>query len=96
MPSHEPAARNCSEDKYTDMAFVAKLFGGAKTPALPPAPPPPPTRDDPAIAESRKKLRASELRRKGRRASIITGGAGVLGEAPLIQPQARGAQLLGG
>lgn len=70
------------------------LFGGS--PKIPPPPPPPPTRADPAIAESRKKLRASELRRKGRRATIITGGAGVLGEAPLIQPQASGAQLLGG
>ena len=59
-------------------------------------PPPPPKRDDPAIAESRKKLRASELRRKGRRSTIVTGGEGVLGEAPLIQPQARGAQLFGG
>ena len=58
-------------------------------------PPPPPKRDDPAIAEARKKLRASELRRKGRRSTIITGGAGVLGEVPLAQPQARGAQVLG-
>ena len=65
------------------------------TPALPPAPPPPPKRDDPAIAEARKKLRASELRRKGRRSMVVTGGEGVLGEAPLIQPQARGAQVLG-
>ena len=73
-----------------------KFLVGGGGPSLPPPPPPPPTRDDPAIAEARKKLRASELRRKGRRATIITGGAGVLGEAPLIQPQARGAQLLGG
>lgn len=65
-------------------------------PSLPARLPPPTTRDDPAIADAKKKLRASELRRKGRRASIITGGAGVLGEAPLSQPQARGAQLFGG
>ena len=64
-------------------------------PRLPPPPPPPPQRDDPAIAEARKKLRASELRRKGRRATILTGGEGVLGTAPLAQPRA-GSQLLGG
>jgi len=51
--------------------------------------------DDPAVVESRKKLRQSELRRKGRQASIITGGEGVLGSPPLAQPAARGAQVLG-
>ena len=78
------------------MGKFSAIFGGKPSGSQFISPPPPPKRDDPAIAESRKKLRASELRRKGRRASIITGGAGVLGEAPLIQPQARGAQLLGG
>ena len=71
------------------------LFGSPKQPALPPPPPPPPTPEDPAVVESKKKLRASELRRKGRRASIITGGEGVLGAAPLAQPRA-GSQTLGG
>lgn len=60
-----------------------------------PPPPPPPERDDPVVVASRKKLRQSELRRKGRQASIITGGEGVLGSAPLSQPAARGAQVLG-
>ena len=71
------------------------LFGAPKAPALPPPPPPPPKLDDPAIAVARKKQRASDLRRKGRRATIITGGEGVLGSAPLAQPQA-GSQTLGG
>lgn len=76
---------------------MGSLFGGgSRSPSLPPPPPPLPKRDDPAIAESKKKLRASELRRKGRRSFILTGGRGVLGEAPLAQPQAGGAQLLGG
>ena len=66
-----------------------------KTPRLPPPPPAPPKRDDPAVVESKKKLRASELRRKGRRATILTGGEGVQGTAPLAQPRA-GSQLLGG
>ena len=64
-------------------------------PRLPPGPAPPPQRDDPAVVAARKKLRASELRRKGRRATILTGGEGVLGTVPLAQPRA-GSQLLGG
>lgn len=71
------------------------LFGSPKQPAPPPPPPPPPKRDDPEVVASRKKLRQSELRRKGRQASIITGGEGVLGSPPLAQPAARGANILG-
>ena len=65
-------------------------------PRLPPPPPPPVTREDPAIAAAAKKQRQADLRRRGRKATIITGGQGVLGDAPLAQPQARSAQLLGG
>ena len=65
-------------------------------PSLPPPAPPPVKRDDPAIADARKKQEAAELRRKGRKSLNLTGGQGVLGTAPLAQPQARSAQLLGG
>lgn len=64
-----------------------------------PAPAPVVTRDDPAIEESRKKLRESEAKRKGRAASILTSGQGAddeLGGSQLSQPTARGAQVLGG
>ena len=63
---------------------------------LPPPPPPPVTRKDPAIALAAKKQREADLRRRGRASTIISGGRGVTGTAPLAQPQARGAQLLGG
>lgn len=68
-------------------------FGG---PSAPPPAPPPPTREDPAIAEAKKRLRSTELQRKGRRAAILTSGNGLddstLGVA---QPKA-GATTLGG
>lgn len=66
----------------------------------PPAPAPIaplPTQEDPEIAKAKKEQRSSELRRKGRRASILTSGAGVdddLGSAA-IRPQARAARLMG-
>ena len=72
---------------------VGNIFAPKPAP-LPPPPPPPPTPDDPAVVESKKKLRESELRRRGRRASILTGGQGALGEAEVARPEA-GAQLLG-
>lgn len=64
-------------------------------PSLPPAPPSPVTRADPAIAAAKTKQRSADLRRRGRRSTIVTGGQGVLGNTPLVQPRARGAQLLG-
>ncbi len=45
-------------------------FGGSKAPA--PLPPPPKI-DDPAVTEAKEKLRLSEKKRRGRRASILTG-----------------------
>ena len=67
----------------------------SSAPSLPPPPPPPPKRDDPAVAAARKKQRSADLRRRGRGSTIVTGGQGVLGETPLDQPRARGAQVLG-
>lgn len=65
-----------------------------KAPSLP-APAPVVTRADPAIAEAAKKLKASEKLRKGRASTIITGGAGVTGNAPLSQPRAGASVTLG-
>lgn len=69
-------------------------FGGA--PSMPAPPPPPPQRDDPAIVEAKNKLRLAELQRRGRAASILTSGQGVLGETAVDRPEARAAGLLGG
>ena len=44
----------------------------------------------PGDAAARKKQRTEQLRRRGRRSTILSGGAGVIGEAPLSQPQALG------
>jgi len=61
-----------------------------------PALPPPVTREDPAIAAAQKKSALAEKGRRGRRSTIKTSGLGVTGSAPLAQPRARAAQLLGG
>lgn len=72
-------------------------FGGG-APSVPAAPPPPPTREDPAVADSKAKLRQSELKRRGRSASILTSGSGAEDDlgAGIDRPQARAAALLGG
>lgn len=56
-----------------------------KPPEAPGAPPAPPTRDDPAVAAARERLRLSEKRRRGRRAAILTSGRGVETPAGLIR-----------
>ena len=67
-------------------------FGGA--PAMPP-PPPPPTRDDPAIAEAKKKLRLAEAQRRGRQASILTPPEDELGAVNTDRPTALSGTLGG-
>jgi hypothetical protein len=62
------------------MNFRLPGFGGV--PSMPP-PPPPPTRDDPAIADAKKKLRMAERQRQGRRASILAPPEDELGTPPL-------------
>ncbi len=69
-----------------------------------PSPTPPPlpepvTREDPAIAEARKKAKQAELQRRGRRSAIINSGGGSgldddLGGS-VSRPEARSAQVLG-
>jgi hypothetical protein len=56
-----------------------------------PSAPSPPRADDPAVAASARRQREAELRRKGRSSTIVTGGAGVIEDAPLSQPAALGA-----
>ena len=69
---------------------MGSLFSSPKPPALPPPPPPPPTRENAPVevAESRKALRASELKRRGRASTIKTGGRGVEGELGVSRPAA--------
>lgn len=76
---------------------IADPLGIFKTPELPtlPKPPKPPSADDPAIAAAQKKAAAAARARKGRKASIISGGAGITEDAPLSQPKAGSAELLG-
>ena len=69
-------------------------FFAPKAPSLPPPPPPPPTREDPAVLEAKKKLQDAEKRRKGRGATVLQGGQGVLGEpASVTRPEAGSGTL---
>ncbi len=53
-----------------------------KAPSLPP----PVTREDPAIAERKKTVRQAELKRRGRRASVLAPPEDQLGAAPVVRP----------
>ncbi|MGF1594791.1 MAG: hypothetical protein ACFCUW_16035 [Kiloniellaceae bacterium] len=55
-------------------------------PKSPPPPPPPPDPGDPAIEEARRREREAARRRRGRQATILTGGLGDSGPPPLRQP----------
>ncbi len=69
-------------------------FGGG-SPSVAPLPPPV-VREDPAIAEAKKKRRISEKGRIGRRAAVLTGAAGDESTLTSVsRPAARGAELLG-
>ncbi len=68
-------------------------FGG---PSLPAAPAPVPTREDPALADARRKSAAATRKRKGRRAANLTGGdLDELGAAPVARPTARSGARIG-
>jgi hypothetical protein len=75
------------------MARLFPGFGGA--PSAPPPLPPVPTREDPAIAEAREKLRLAERRRAGRRATNLTGSEATLGNSRVARPGASPSKLLG-
>jgi hypothetical protein len=92
IPSTEAATHAGSEAA----AKVAEELG--LVPEIPPPPelPEVPTIDDPEIAAARERQRQAELRRKGRRAAILTGGQGVTDPLGVVnRPQARSATLLG-
>lgn len=64
-------------------------FGSAKV-SVPEDSSPPPEREDPQVVEARKKLRQSELKRKGRAASILTTREERQSEPSIARPQASG------
>ena len=64
------------------------------SPSLPPKPAAPPAIDDPAVEEARRKRRLVEARRRGRQATVLTGGAGDESPATVNRPGIR--RLLGG
>lgn len=53
----------------------------------------PPERTDPRVLEAGKKQREAELRRRGRSATVLTGGKGVTEKAPLGRPTATSGDL---
>ncbi len=53
------------------------------SPPPPPPPPPVPTFDSPEIDDAREERRKAELRRRGRRSTILTSGLGDAGVAPV-------------
>ena len=75
------------------MRLPGRSFLSPPKPDIPAAPAPAPERDNPAIADARKKARDAALRRRGRRASIVTGGQGVGEEGLGSTPTAGGGPV---
>lgn len=61
------------------------LFGGGQAPQII-EPAPLPERDDSAVKAARQKAQLADRLRRGRRATIVTGGQGVLDEANVDRP----------
>lgn len=58
--------------------------------------PPPPIPDDVLVEDAKRKQRMEDLRRRGRRASILTSASGIEQALGIVnRPQARAAELLG-
>ena len=68
---------------------MSSLFSPPSPPSVPP-PPPLPTLDDPELQRRREADRQALLRRRGLRASILTGGLGDTGPAPVERPSLLG------
>ena len=62
--------------------------GFSRGPSAPAALPPPPTTDDPSVTAAREKLRLSEKKRRGRRASVLTSSRGVQESTGVIKRSA--------
>lgn len=88
---HRYAGNFCFTPRNTRR--FGSIFSPA-SPALPPDPPAPPMVGDPAVEEARRKRRLVEARRRGRQATILTGGAGDESTATVNRPGLR--RLLGG
>lgn len=73
------------------MRFPGKSFLSPPKPPTPTPPPPLPTREDPAVAEAARRERLAAAQRRGRRATLITGGQGAEGEAPVERKTLLGA-----
>ena len=68
---------------------MGALFSSPSPPPPPPPPPPlppVPEPDDPEVEQAREKLRLSQRRRAGRNKTILTGGLGDPGLAPVSRP----------
>lgn len=68
---------------------MSAIFGGA-TPQLPPEPVAP-TREDPAIAEARRKELIAQRKTRGAAGNLLTGGTGVQSPANTNLKQLMGA-----
>lgn len=68
------------------------MTGVFSAPKMPPPEPaaPPPTRDDPAVEESRRKELLAAAKAKGRSSTLLTGGEGVSGDAPVARKRLLG------
>jgi len=68
---------------------MGSIFNPPK-PKAPPPPPPPPTPADPAIEAARRRERDAAKRRRGRQATILTGGLGDTSRPQVQQPSLLG------
>ena len=70
------------------------LFPGFGSPSMPAPPPPPPEppppieRTDPAIAQAKKNLEASEAKRSGRRGTLLTRAGQDVTGGSILRPSA--------
>ena len=69
---------------------MSAIFSRPPPPA-PPPPPPVPQPGDPAVEEARKRALAAARNAKGRAATILTGGQGLTGDAPVSKKTLLGA-----
>lgn len=68
------------------MQAVKGIFGGGSAKQiLPPAPAPAPTPEDPAALEARRRTLSEQRQRRGRASTLLTGGQGVTGSAPVAR-----------
>ena len=69
---------------------MSAIFSSPKPPPLPP-PPELPEPADPKVEEARKRAQIAARNAKGRAATILTGGRGLTGDAPVNKKTLLGA-----